>query len=137
MYLLDTNVLSELRRPPRANPNVREWASSQPAALFYLSVITILEIEHGILLMERRDARQGVVLREWFETEILTRFADRILAIDTTVVRQCARLHVPDRRPERDAMIAATALAHAMTIVTRNVTDFQGMGVTLINPWNA
>lgn len=135
MFLLDTNVVSELRRPERADANVRAWASSTPAALYVISVVTVLELERGTLLMERRDARQGAILRRWLEREILAPLADRILPIDAAIARQCASLHVPHPRPERDALIAATALAHGLTVVTRNTTDFEPMGVGLLNPW--
>lgn len=137
MFLLDTNVVSELRRPERANANVRAWASGTPAELYAISVVTVLELERGILLVERRDAMQATVLRRWLEREILTPLADRILSIDTAIARRCASLHVPDPRPERDALIAATALTLGLTVVTRNIGDFEPMGVTLINPWLA
>lgn len=137
MFLLDTNVVSELRRPERADTNVRAWASNTPAELYAISVVTVLELERGILLVERRDTAQGAVLRRWLERDILTPFATRILPIDVAIVRQCAALHVPDPRPERDALIAATALAHGLTIVTRNIGDFEPMGVALLNPWQA
>lgn len=137
MFLLDTNVVSELRRPERANANVRAWASGTPAELYAISVVTVLELERGIVLVERRDAMQAAVLRRWLEREILTPLADRILSIDTAIARLCANLRVPDPRPERDALIAATALTLGLTVVTRNVGDFEPMGVTLINPWLA
>jgi predicted nucleic acid-binding protein len=135
MFLLDTNVVSELRRPERADTNVRAWASGTPAELYAISVVTVLELERGTLLMERRDTVQGAILRRWLEHEILTPLADRILPIDTTIVRRCAKLHVPDPRPERDALIAATALTHGLTVVTRNVVDFEPMGIAVLNPW--
>jgi len=135
MFLLDTNVVSELRRPERADPNVRAWASSTPAELYAISVVTVLELERGTLLMERRDTEQGAILRRWLEREILTPLAGRILPIDTTIARRCANLHVPYPRPERDALIAATALTHGLTMVTRNIGDFEPLGVALINPW--
>lgn len=135
MFLLDTNVLSELRRPDRADVNVRAWASGTPAELYAISVITVMELEHGTLLVERRDPLQGGVLRRWLEQEILAQLAGRILAIDTAIARRCAALHVPDPRPERDALIAATALTHGLTVVTRNVGDFEPMGVALLDPW--
>lgn len=137
MFLLDTNVVSELRRPERADTNVRAWASSTPAELYAISVVTVLELERGILLRERRDKMQGAILRRWLEQEILTPLADRILPIDTKVAQRCANLHVPDPRPERDALIAATALTHGLTVVTRNIDDFDPMGVALLNPWLA
>jgi toxin FitB len=135
MFLLDTNVVSELRRPERADANVRAWASGTPAELYAISVVTVLELERGTLLMERRDTVQGAILRRWLEHEILTPLADRILPIDTTIARRCAKLHVPDPRPERDALIAATALTHGLTVVTRNVVDFEPMGIAVLNPW--
>jgi len=135
MYLLDTNVLSELRRPDRADARVRAWAARQQPAQFWVSAITILELERGVLLIERRDARQGAQLRTWLEGSILRQFQDRVLVIDTAVARRCAALHVPDQRAERDALIAATALVHGMTVVTRNVADFAATQVPLLNPW--
>ena len=137
MFLLDTNVLSELRRPERANPNVVTWADSVPVDQFFLSAMSLFEIERGALLMARRDAIQGRILRSWIDDHVLVRFANRILPVDEAVALQCARLHVPDPRPERDAMIAATALVHGMTVVTRNVGDFAGAAVALLNPWDA
>jgi predicted nucleic acid-binding protein len=135
MFILDTNVLSELRRRERTHPNVAAWADSVHASDLYLSAITILEIEAGTLMLARRDAAQGAVLRAWIDDKVLPAFAGRILAIDTAVAQRCARLHVPDPRAERDALIAATALVHRMSVVTRNVGDFQPMGVELVNPW--
>jgi len=137
MFLLDTNVVSELRRPERADANVRAWASSTPAELYAISVVTVLELERGTLLTERRDALQGAILRPWLHHEVLTRLATRILTIDVAIARRCASLHVPDPRPERDALIAATALTHGLTVVTRNTVDFEPMGVALLNPWLA
>jgi predicted nucleic acid-binding protein len=135
MFLLDTNVISELRRPEKADRNVVAWASTVPATSFFLSAISILEIELGALLSARKDAAQGVVLRAWIDDQILPRFEGRILAVDTAVAQRCARLHVPDPRAERDALIAATAMVHGLTVVTRNVADFELAGVALFNPW--
>ena len=135
MFLLDTNVISELRRPDKADRNVVAWAGTIPAATFFLSAISILEIELGVLLIARKDAAQGAVLRAWIDDQILPRFDGRILAVDTAVAQRCARLHVPDPRAERDALIAATALVHGLTVVTRNVADFEPVGVALLNPW--
>ncbi|MDN5870990.1 MAG: type II toxin-antitoxin system VapC family toxin [Nitrococcus sp.] len=137
MYLLDTNVVSELRKAKagKADKNVKAWADSVSATSLYLSAIAILELETGVLLIERRDPLQGRILRGWLEDHVLPAFSERILAVDTAVARRCAKLHVPDRRSDRDALIAATALVHRMAIVTRNVADFEPTGVKLINPW--
>ncbi|MBY0448091.1 MAG: type II toxin-antitoxin system VapC family toxin, partial [Hyphomonadaceae bacterium] len=131
MFLLDTNVVSELRRPARAGPHVRAWADNTPAELYALSVVTVQELERGTLLMERRDAAQGAILRRWLEEAVLAKLASRILPIEVAVARRCAQLHVPNPRPERDALIAATALVYGLTVVTRNVADFEPMGVSV------
>ncbi|HEX4319936.1 MAG TPA: type II toxin-antitoxin system VapC family toxin [Acidobacteriaceae bacterium] len=137
MYLLDTNVVSELRKARRglAHLHVTTWASQVDASDLYLSAITIEELEIGVLRMERRDVVQGAILRAWMNEFVLVGFAGRILPVDLAVVQQSARLHVPDPCPFRDAMIAATALVHGMTIVTRNVSDFEPTGVAVLNPW--
>ena len=137
MFLLDTNVISELRRPDKADRNVVAWANAAPAANFFMSVISILEIEIGTRFIERRDAAQGAILRTWINTQVLARFEGRILAIDTAVAQRCAQLHVPNPRAERDALVAATALVHSLTVVTRNVGDFEPTGVPYLNPWDA
>lgn len=131
MFLLDTNVISELRRPDKADRNVVAWANAIPAANFFMSAISILEIELGA----RKDAAQGGVLRTWIDDQVLARFEGRILAVDTVVAQRCAQLHIPNQKAERDALIAATALVHGLTVVTRNVGDFEPTGVTLLNPW--
>ena len=137
MFVLDTNVVSELRkvRLGKADTNVTAWAQTVDAANLFVSAITIMELELGILSIERKDAPQGALLRSWLEQHVLPEFSGRTLPVDTAVAQRCARLHVPDRRGERDALIAATALVHGMTVVTRNVTDFKHTGVLLINPW--
>ncbi|HEY0413512.1 MAG TPA: type II toxin-antitoxin system VapC family toxin [Allosphingosinicella sp.] len=135
MYLLDTNVVSELRRPERADPRVLGWAAALPEASAFLSVVSLFELELGILLVARRDPEQAGHLRRWLEARIMPDFAGRMLPVDAAVARRCAALHVPDPRAERDALIAATALVHGMTVVTRNVGDFEGTGVALVNPW--
>jgi hypothetical protein len=137
MFVLDTNVVSELRKAAtgKANPRVVAWAASiRPAALF-LSVITLMELEQGVLLLERRDPRQGAATRQWLERQVLPAFEGRVLPIDDHVALRSARLHVPDPRQERDALIAATALVHGMTVVTRDTADFEPSGVPLLNPW--
>jgi predicted nucleic acid-binding protein len=135
MFLLDTNVLSELRRRDRTHPRVAAWADGTEPFDLFLSVIAILEIEAGTLMLQRRDQVQGDMLRTWIDRQVLPAFEGRILPIDTAVAQHCARLHVPDPRAERDALIAATALVHGMKIVTRNISDFHRMGVDAINPW--
>lgn len=135
MYLLDTNVLSELRRRDRTHPGVAAWADATHPADLFLSAITILEIEAGMLMVQRRDPAQGEMLRTWIEARVLPAFEGRVLPVDTAVARRCARLHVPNPRAERDALIAATALVHGLTLATRNVVDFQAMDVQLHNPW--
>lgn len=139
MYLLDTNVISELRKVKsgRANKNVEAWAGNVSAADLFLSVITILELEIGTLSVERRDPAQGSMLRTWLNTYVLPAFPNRILPIDTSIAQCCAKLHVPDPCADRDATIAATALVHSMTVVTRNTEDFKSTGVQLLNPWEA
>lgn len=137
MFLLDTNVISELRkiRMGRADKNVMQWADSVDAADLYLSAITVQELEMGVLLLERRDPPQGAIFRTWFESHVLPAFAGRILPVDTAVAQRCAALHVPDPRPAMDSLIAATALVHGMTLVTRNVADFLSSGVAILDPW--
>ena len=137
MFVLDTNVISELRKlaDGRADPRVAAWAAARDAATFYISALTLMELEIGILLIERRDRRQGERLRAWLDRRILPEFQDRILPVDAVVARKCAGLHVPDPRGERDALIAATAIVHGMVIVTRNVGDFESTDVELVNPW--
>ena len=137
MFVLDTNVVSELRKANtgKADANVVAWANSVLPASLFLSTISILELEMGILLIERRDQEQAKMLRNWLENQVLPTFEERILAVDTAVARQCARLHVPDPCSERDALIAATALVHGMTVVTRNVDDFKPTGIAILNPW--
>lgn len=135
MYLLDTNIISELRKGEKANSGVTSWAKALSSSALFLSVVTILELEMGVLQKEKHDASQGALLRHWLESHVLPTFVDRILPIDLHVARRCATLHVPNPQSERDALIAATALTHGMTVVTRNVKDFTATGVECLNPW--
>lgn len=137
--LIDTNVLSEFRKvgDGRADLRVVAWANTVDAAELYVSVITLMEIELGILRMERKDASQGSRLRAWFAGHVLPEFADRTLPVTTEVALRAATLHVPDPQPDRDAYIAATALTHRMMVATRNVGDFVKSGATVVNPWTS
>ena len=137
MFLLDTNVISELRkaRAGKADPYVVAWAQTIPASSLFLSVIVVQELEIGTLLTERRDPAQGAILRMWLNEHVLPSFADRILPVNTAVARRSAALYVPNPQPFRDALIAATALVHGMTVVTRNLADFKATGVAMLNPW--
>lgn len=137
MFVLDTNVVSELRKAKagKADPNLVAWAQRLSPGQLFISAITVLELETGVLLVERRDPQQGAMLRTWLDGHVLPSFAGRILAVDSAVAQRCAGLHVPDPRAERDALIAATALVHGMTVATRNTADFSATGVALVNPW--
>jgi toxin FitB len=138
MYLLDTNVISELRksRAGSAHPGVVEWADDVPTALMFVSVISIHELEYGVLLAERGDAVKGLMLRTWLDNSVVPAFAHRILDVDLPVARQAAALHVPDPAPFRDALIGATALVHGMILVTRNVRDFDRFDdLEVSDPW--
>ncbi|MFY8134001.1 MAG: type II toxin-antitoxin system VapC family toxin [Aquimonas sp.] len=139
MFLLDTNVVSELRKVAegKADANVSAWQSGVDELACFLSVITVQELETGVLRIERRDPVQGRRLREWLEQRVIPAFAGRILPIDQATALRCAPLHVPDPRPAHDAMIAATALVHGMTLVTRNSSDFAPLGVAVVDPWLA
>ena len=138
MYILDTNVVSELRkvRLGKADENVAKWADSVATPDLYLSVVTIQELEIGVLLAERRDATKGAIFRTWLNSHVLPAFEGRILPVDLAVALQSAKLHVPDPHPVRDGLIAATALVHGMAVVTRNIDDFERTGVPILNPWD-
>ncbi len=138
MFLLDTNVVSELRKLPsgRANPGVGAWAASVSSALMFLSVISVHELEHGIMSAERSDSTKGQILRRWFDDTVIPAFSGRIVPLDHAVAVRSAALHVPDPAPYRDTFIGGTALVHAMTIVTRNTRDFERFpNTTVLNPW--
>ena len=139
MYLLDTNVISELRKvgDGKADAAVVAWFSKVDAGEMFISALTLMELEIGILRVERRDSDQGARLRIWFETQVCPEFEDRTLSVDAAIARRCARLHVTDPKSDRDALIAATALEHGLKIVTRNLAYFAATGVPLINPWQS
>ena len=136
MYLLDTNVVSEMRRRQRMAPAVAAWAASVLPADLYLSVLSVMELETGALLIARRDPEQGRVLTAWIEQNVLRAFDGRIIPLDLAAARRCATMHVPDPRPGKGALIAATAITHGLTLITRNIRDFDGTGVTVLNPWD-
>lgn len=138
MYLLDTNVVSELRkvRSGKAHASVARWAEQTRTSELFISVVSVQELEIGVLLKERKDEAQGRLLRTWLDQHVLPAFADRILPVDTAVARTSAKLHVPDPRPVRDTLIAATALVHGLTVVTRNLADFSPTGVSTLDPWS-
>lgn len=136
MYLLDTNVLSELRKPSRQrNGAVSAWAASQEPGELFVSVVSLFELEVGVQREERRDPPQGIRLRRWLERDVVEAFRGRVIDIYLQVARRAAGLHVPDPRPDRDAFIAATAAVHQLTVVTRNEADFAALGVSILNPW--
>lgn len=135
MYLLDTNVVSELRKAGKADARVVAWAEQTDVQFMYISVVSVLEIRLGILSLQRNDMTQANIFSVWLSRQVIPGFAERILPVDLPVALRCAELHVPDPRSDRDALIAATALAHGLTMVTRNTKDFQPTGVTMLNPW--
>ncbi len=139
MFLLDTNVISESRKlySGTADANVTRWLQATSPVQTFISVFTVFELELGIRRKARQDEVQGAALQRWLEGVVLPGFADRVLAPDSDAARRCAALHVADPASDRDAWIAATALQHGLTVVTRNVNDFQRTGVQLLNPWAA
>jgi predicted nucleic acid-binding protein len=139
MFILDTNVVSELRktRSGKGDKNVGQWSDSVEVSDLFISAVTILELEIGVLSAERKDPMKGAVLRTWLSNHVLSAFDGRILPVDATIAQRCARLHIPNPPPLRDSIIAATALVHRMTVVTRNVEDFSKAGVNIVNPWMA
>lgn len=139
MFVLDTNVVSELRkvRGGKANQGVAAWAEQVSSAELFISAITIHELEHGVLLMERSDPMQGALIRTWLDQSVAGAFRDRVLPVDERVARRAAALHVPDPMPFRDALIGATALVHDMAVVTRDRKDFERFhGLRVLNPWS-
>ena len=138
MYLFDTNAVSEIRKvvAGRADERFSRWVSSIEPALSYISVVTVTELEIGVRLAERRDPLSGAVLRKWLEDDVHTAFEGRVLPVDIEIARIAADLHIPDPAPVNDAYIAATAIAAALSVVTRNTGDFTRFrGLDVINPW--
>lgn len=132
-YLLDTNVLSDARR--RLSPELMEWLAVQNVDDLAISAVTMLELERGIQRKERRDRRTGAILRSWLEEDVRSMVDGRILPVDERVAITAAHFHVPDPMPEMDGLIAATALVHGLTLVTRNVRDMERTGVRILDPW--
>ena len=138
MHLIDTNVISESRkvRSGRAAPEVIAWLKATDPSTSFVSAMSLFELELGVVRAERLDPVQGESLRRWLDDTVKPGFAGRVLAMDGAVAAACAVLHVPDPVSERDGWIAATALVHGLTVVTRNVGDFDTIGVRLLNPWD-
>jgi predicted nucleic acid-binding protein len=131
---LDTHVVSALRVRGR-HPTVENWAVSIPVADQFVTAMTIAEIERGVVARERSDRVQGGVLRRWFEERVLTAFADRVLSFDVAAARVLAGYRVPEHAPFDDALVAAIAQAHEMTVATRNTRHFEPLGVPCVDPW--
>lgn len=137
IQLLDTNVVSEIRKigSGRADAGVASWLERQSQLDLYLSVVSVCELERGVQRAERRDSRQGALLREWLDDKVVPAFKGRILDIDVRVALKCAQLRAHRTCEISDAFIAATALENRMTLVTRNIAHFQPLGVRVLNPW--
>jgi hypothetical protein len=137
MLLLDTNVISELRkvRDGRTNPLFIAWAKTLDWSDLYLSVITLYELELGVGRLEEYDTVQGKILRTWLGKSVLKRFESRILPVNEAVATRSAQLQIPRTRQVEDTLIAATAYVYNLPVVTRYVSDFEGTGVRIINPW--
>jgi toxin FitB len=134
-YLLDTNVVSEVRKPT-GDPHVRAWIESVPETSIYLSVLVIGEIRRGAERLRRRDPAQAAVFDLWIGT-LRSTFADRTLPITPEIAEAWGRLNAPDPLPAIDGLLAATALVHGLTLVTRNTSDVARTGVQLFNPFSS
>ena len=137
MYLLDTNIISELKKldSGKIHPQVQRWAYSINLMQTKISVVSIIEIRTGILSLARKGQAQAASFDNWFTNRLLPAYRTRTLSVDTEVALICAQLHIPAKRPINDTYIAATAIAHNLTPVTRNVRDFQGLPLMLENPF--
>jgi predicted nucleic acid-binding protein len=135
MYVLDTNVISELRKLKRVDRAVLRWLESVPIEAQYLSAISIFEVELGIIKAERTNNEEAIAYKTWLNRKVLPSFAGRILPLNEKIAVVFARMMAPKTRPYRDAIIAATAQHHGYAVVTRNVRDFVELPVRVINPW--
>lgn len=133
-FLLDTNVVSELRKGARADRGVREWLSSADDAEVYLSTIVVGELRQGVERLRRRDPIQAEALEEWLSA-VKERYAGSILPVTTDIAEQWGRMNVPDRLPAIDGLLAATALVWRLTLVTRNTRDVARTGVRTLDPF--
>lgn len=133
-FLVDTNVISEIRKRERAHPNVIRWVAQAPAEEIGTSVLVLAEIRRGIELKRRHDAEQARALDRWF-SQMRARLADRVAPIDESVAEAWAVLKLPNPLPLIDGLLAATAKVHGLTLVTRNVSDFAGAGVSMLDPF--
>lgn len=138
MLFLDTNVVSEIRLVSSGKADLRfiEWVKQMDTRHCWTSAVVLMELERGVLRMERKDPVQGGNLRYWFNTTVRSLFENRVLKIDHTTAQICAKLHIPNKRPENDAWIAASCIQHNLSLVTRNVADFQNLDIELINPFD-
>ena len=137
MFLLDTNVISDMRKidSGRADSHVSTWIDELDASDFYVSVVTLAELDYCIRFKHRRYPNQSLFLRRWFNHSVLPFFEDRIVTIDFQVAMKYSEINVPNHLPDRDSWIAATALVHNFVVVTRNTKDFEASGVALYTPW--
>jgi len=142
LYLLDSNILSELRKAPagKANQGVVSWAQSVLPQSLFISAITVMELKKGVQLKARQDPVEGDILRRWLVDRVLPSFLGRILPVDEAVALENADYHIPSPKPLADSLIAATAKVHGLCVVTRNVKDFeafrQAHGLRVLNPWD-
>jgi len=134
-FLLDTNVVSELRRGAKCDARVAAWQAAHSPSVCHLSVISLMEIRLGIELSRRRNAKHGEILQTWYDTKVRSAFSKRTLPVTAEIAEKCAELNAGRTRPFRDSLILATALVHNLVVVTRNTTDFIDAQAQVLNPW--